>query len=49
MLSCGAKARSCVTNKLRMPKIQEPPASMVQRGEGTKRRVVKTAYLADYV
>ena len=33
----------------RMPETQEAPASMVQRGEGTKRRVVKLVYLADYV
>ena len=38
-----------VTSKPRMPKTQEAPTSMVQRGEGTKRRVVKPAYLADYV
>lgn len=33
-----------VTNKLRMPEIQEAPTSMVQGGEGTKRRVVKPTY-----
>jgi len=33
----------------RMPKTQEAPTSMVQRGEETKRRVAKLAYLADYV
>jgi len=41
--------KGVVTNKLRMPEIQEAPTSMVQRGEGTKRRVVKPAYLVDYV
>ena len=38
-----------VMSKPRMPETQEAPASMVQRGEGTKRRVVKPVYLADYV
>jgi len=36
------------TSKLIIPKIEEAPATKVQREEGTKRRVVKPTYLDDY-
>ena len=38
-----------VTHELKMPDTQETPASMVQRKEETKRKIVKPVYLADYV
>jgi len=37
------------TSKLIIPETEEAPTIKVQREEGTKRRVVKPAYLDDYV